>query len=571
MKNIGWLSIFIGIVFISCQQDDGILYPILDKNEDFSIINIAFPDPNHNSIKTSFKNPLVLKDYGFNYNVTLGNNIFVGALTNLKGIDPSVSNNEELNSWIKQNADVLQMEIIENKSKGIKCIARTDILLMPKQIYDNNKDLITENGKISINKPLVQDIVRESINEIFDKFDLDGLIIRTGELYLNRLPFHYGQNIIHQSNDYITLINILKEEICVKRNKLLIFRTWGFDGFHTSRSKYLEITDKIAPHKNLFFSIKHTSGDFFRTYGFNETIGIGNHKQIVEFQSQREYEGKGSHPNYIVKGVLTGFSEVSSNLSKFISQGKIAGIYIWSRGGGWAGPIIDNELWCSLNTYVISQYISNKGLKSEEELFTDFCSSIGITDVNSVTNFRELCLLSEEAVLLGQYSKIYPINVIWTRDHCFGGNDQLGDTFNDIINSNKIDQAIKEKETAVKLWEEIVSLSNKITSTNNETTEFIKISSQYGLLKYSIIKEGFTIMLLGHYGDINGRYRINEIKNAINAYDNAWELYKLLKENNSSCPGLYHPYSFKYDVNSDYLATVGMKSSVNKYRSIIKD
>ena len=42
---------------------------------------------------------------------------------------------------------------------------------------------------------------------------------------------------------------------------------------------------------------------------FNPCIGIGKHQQVVEVQCQREYEGKGAHPNYIAKGVIDGFEE----------------------------------------------------------------------------------------------------------------------------------------------------------------------------------------------------------------------------------------------------------------------
>ena len=50
---------------------------------------------------------------------------------------------------------------------------------------------------------------------------------------------------------------------------------------------------------------------------FNPCIGIGKHQQVVEVQCQREYEGKGAHPNYIAKGVIDGFEEFKkSNIKK---------------------------------------------------------------------------------------------------------------------------------------------------------------------------------------------------------------------------------------------------------------
>ena len=46
---------------------------------------------------------------------------------------------------------------------------------------------------------------------------------------------------------------------------------------------------------------------------------------------------------------------------------QFAGVWTWSRGGGWEGPFITNELWCDLNTYVVSQFVIDPK-RSEEEI-----------------------------------------------------------------------------------------------------------------------------------------------------------------------------------------------------------
>lgn len=84
------------------------------------------------------------------------------------------------------------------------------------------------------------------------------------------------------------LVNMLREEVCVKRNKVVIYRTWDYAwnaerGFlHTKPAYYLGVTRQVEPNPNLYFGIKHTAGDYFRTFPFNPTIGIGNHPQIIE-------------------------------------------------------------------------------------------------------------------------------------------------------------------------------------------------------------------------------------------------------------------------------------------------
>ena len=156
---------------------------------------------------------------------------------------------------------------------------------------------------------MTRELLRVALAEIFTRFPaLDGLVIRTGEVYLQDLPYHTGSDpIVHGPASHLVLLDILREEVCVKRGKLVLYRTWAFDGFTTSPSYYLSVADRIRPHPLLAFAIKHTDGDFWRTVAFNPTLGLGRHQQIVEVECQREYEGKGAHPNYIAHGVIEGF------------------------------------------------------------------------------------------------------------------------------------------------------------------------------------------------------------------------------------------------------------------------
>ena len=50
-------------------------------------------------------------------------------------------------------------------------------------------------------------------------------------------------------------MKILKDEICVKNNKKLIFRTWI--AFDRSLEKYSKVSNAVEPHENLIISIKH--------------------------------------------------------------------------------------------------------------------------------------------------------------------------------------------------------------------------------------------------------------------------------------------------------------------------
>lgn len=160
-----------------------------------------------------------------------------------------------------------------------------------------------------------QELLIAQIDGIFKRFpSLDGLTLRFGETYLHDTPFHLGGSPVRNGEigieDHILLLNILREEICVKRDKKLFYRTWDFGyNFHTNPQYYLTVTNQIEPHPNLIFSIKYQQDDYHRMTPFNPTLGIGKHQQIVESQSRMEAYGKGAHPYYTAKGVIEGWPE----------------------------------------------------------------------------------------------------------------------------------------------------------------------------------------------------------------------------------------------------------------------
>ena len=88
----------------------------------------------------------------------------------------------------------------------------------------------------------------------------------------------------------VEFISFLRSAVCVGHKKDLFFRGW--DNWPSDASYYKAMTDRIPTHDQLYFSIKHSSGDFVRPASWNQQLGVGNHAQIVEVELQREYEGK---------------------------------------------------------------------------------------------------------------------------------------------------------------------------------------------------------------------------------------------------------------------------------------
>jgi hypothetical protein len=61
----------------------------------------------------------------------------------------------------------------------------------------------------------------------------------------------------------------------------------------------------------------------------------------------------------------------AQGLRDVVTNQLCAGVWTWSRGGGWEGPFLKNELWCELNTYVVAKFAQNPA-RSEEEIFNEF-------------------------------------------------------------------------------------------------------------------------------------------------------------------------------------------------------
>jgi len=518
-----------------------------------------------------------------------------------EGIVPQGS---EERKWIEERAAMIDEKLNACDAAGMNVYAFTDIFVAPQSLwkkYGKEMGLQETNlhgyggavknvRKPNIQSDMIQKLVKAQIEGIFERFpSLDGLVLRFGETYLHDTPFHMGGKPVRQGDegikDHVKLLNILREEICVKRNKKLFYRTWDFGWFHTEPDVYLAITDQVEPHENLVFSIKHTKGDFLRTFPFNPTLGIGKHQQIVEVQCQREYEGKGAHPNYIAEAVINGFEEYEGmeglkSLSDLKSNPNFKGVWTWSRGGGWKGPYISNELWCDLNAFVLSQWAQNSKL-DEVEIFDKYTRLLGLSGKDAAA-FRKIALLSNRGVFFGRSSKITKINPWWIRDQFMGGltapefNDHTDEAwgktnkeFFEIVDKGLVDDILAEKAQAVAFWNEIEQLAVSITTGDEKFRDYLQVSCTYGRIKYDIIQQAWIVMLKGLEGEKLGKYEEEVIKKATQKYEQLWKEFKALKKNNEQCASLYLPYGFNNhykELHSDE----GMDKAVRKYANQIE-
>ncbi len=369
--------------------------------------------------------------------------------------------------------------------------------------------------------PKTQELLRVQIDEMFAQFpDFDGLVVRIGETYLHDAPYHIGaiKDKTDPEKTIIPLVQLLREEVCVKRNKQLVFRTWV--SFDTNLNDYLKVSNAVEPHKNLVFSVKHSEYDFHRANPFSKIIGKGRHRQVIEVQCAREYEGKGAYPNYVAHGVIEGFEEHAhmpeeeiNSLREFVQNKPelFGGIWTWSRGGGWNGPYITNEMWCTLNAWVMAQWARDPS-QSEEAIFNRYAAERLNLRGKDIKRFRRLCLLSADAVLRGRNSTRGDMNPWWTRDQGIGWPG---------INNDAKRQArnLGQKDESLAMWDEVVELSQKIKWNDEATHTYAVASSKYGRRLYGIYHA------LIYLADAESKGDTDAMRRWIKAYDKAWESY----------------------------------------------
>ena len=534
MKRFSCFEIlFLCAILIAHAEPEPVAEPVRPSRFIFDMVH---SNPGENRCKTRYESPEVLVGMGYNGRVL---QLFDSPMLaiNWEHFDPDIFPvGSAGRTWVDAKATLLDRKLAANRAAGLLTYALGDMVLLPKSLvakYGAEKTFSDPRD------PQTQKFVRAMIDGVFRRFPtLDGLIIRIGETYLHEAPHHTGK--IRQPGNpdetIIPLLRLLREEVCVKRGKGLVFRTWL--SFDRSPANYARVDAAIEPHPLLVLAIKHCEDDFHRGTRFSRSIGQGRHPQLIEVQCSREYEGKGAYPNYIARGVIEGFDEhqrsVDAEDSDYRSIGAFArssplfaGIWTWTRGGGWDGPYIQDELWPDLNAWVLARWARDV-TQPEESIFRRYATErLGLAG-EDVTRFRRLALASADAVLYGCSPERGEHSIWWTRD--------------EYINAPVFDQSatpelrarlLARRDESVALWREIVGLADAINFADDRTAEHVRVSCRYGLHLYRIYQAVWHLAALTTGGPRR------EVDRWLAAYDEAWRDYRALPATSKLAATLY--------------------------------
>lgn len=378
-------------------------------------------------------------------------------------------------------------------------------------------------------------------------------------------PYHMGNSPVasvhgqaEQVATWVEVIEFVKNVVCVKNNRALYWRAWdSFAGWTGDPIYYLNVTNPIEPHPLLYFSIKHTAGDFFRFMRWNGQLAVGRHAQIVEIELQREYEGKGAIPNYVMEGIINGFDDLGPaekiGIKDIIGKPQLRGLWTWSRGGGWWGPYIHGrELWIDLHFMTLANWWAKNGTITEEQAFQETCQQRFALDPASqaCSSMRQVALQSAVAMLHGHYCPVLNGSDpcwSWTRDDRLGGSGQLSGHFSKLYADNLFEQSLAFKRNATQTALAMMATYESDIGpaiANEDDSHYLNTSLQYGFHWYNIVESAWNVWSIGYTIDKGQKANMTELNQTIATYDRAWAAYRGFGLQRHDAPSLYRVSSY---------------------------
>ncbi|MFH1537463.1 MAG: hypothetical protein ABIH66_00795 [bacterium] len=364
--------------------------------------------------------------------------------------------------------------------------------------------------------------------------DIDFTMVRLGENYAKG---NYFGNVtttgefwqlctkcakIGYEDRVATIVNRTADIVVKEFEKNYIHRSWETHdrGFHSDPEAYKKIIDKIDVPENFYISVKYTATDFWR-YNFpNLTIGIPGPKQIVEFQCQREYEGKGAYPNFI--------GEEAAEAYKYIRDKGAAGAWNWLHGGGWHGPEVKLDWWNEANIYATSRLAWEPDAPAEQLAREWAALRFGRENAEQVA---KILLMSDDAVLKLVYfeeyakrkqSKWMP-NENWVRDDEIKGADRLMKIYQ--LASDKVDEMIAEKDEGVRIVEEMLAIAESLDLPEEKKTFLIETIRYELLLGRALRNYAAAFFYFHRWKDAGNEEDKKKCVESWRAWDENWKKY----------------------------------------------
>src|SRR5262245_49440938 len=459
------------------------------RNPAFTTRLVSFHDtPGEAPFESRYRDPAAVLDAGFNGVIFHG----LAGVCLYDGYDKRlIPEGSEARAQVLAAREKLAAKIKAAKAEHLMVFLNGDEIALPASalaLYGTDVMALGKGGApcFSAGKPKTLELIRATLEEVLTTFpDIDGIQVRTGEVYTESEPMLAGNNPTSGSDDLhpdwtdqdklASVIDTIREVVCVQHGKRYNQRVWGYwNSAHSVPERWLDLAGRIEPSPLLTFSFKQPKTDYWRWNTLNPNFGVGPHGQWAEFQMAREYESKGAFPSYLGRYLAQGPTEVTpAGGVRAIRDAGVTGAWCWVRGGGWHGPYLKNEAWVLLNTFAFARLLWDPDA-DPWELAREFAVlelGVPVDRTDLLDRFVAIQRLSEEAVLKGRY--IGPFIAKghlkggsgWTPDGNWSRDDQIGvadDTlpaqafWRFMKDDGTVPDAIAEKEQALAAWAQLM-------------------------------------------------------------------------------------------------------------------
>ncbi len=399
----------------------------------------ALQNPGEPAMATRYSDPQELKRLGYN-------GLIVYETTALSGIgSPGRVQEEDLRHWLTQQLHTVRERLGKARGAGLRTYISYDVFSLPRQAVQRDAgSLCCKNHpqRLCPAKGAVLDRSAEALEQLLGELALvDGVVIRFGDCDAPRLPYLVGHDIYQPSCAHCRSWDAAKRVDSVlqrfyalvvgRLGKQLIARAWNVrpGGLHDSprvcrdvleRLKQGPIGEELANRDSDRFivSFKFTRGDFGRYQPWNPaSLVIGEACPIIyELQCQREFEGKGSVPNWQVPLWRDGPGECADSepqsqdrteprggLAQVAGRVRLAGLWAWVRGGGWGGPIVQNETWIDANAHAVPALADDPAAQPHQLAQTWVADRLGVKDPAVAQAIKQTLEHSTDIILKAFY------------------------------------------------------------------------------------------------------------------------------------------------------------------------
>jgi hypothetical protein len=325
-------------------------------------------NPGEPVAETRYRDPRELHRLGFNGQVLF-------ETTALSGLErPDVCSDGEVRRWVTQHFELVRRRVDEARNAQLSVYLAYDVLSLPKEVVAQDTSTLTcknRPGTLCPASEPARDKSLAALEALLAQLpEVDGIVLRFGDNDASRLPHLVGNDIYlphcarcsHQgrAERILATIKPFYARIVEQFKLRLIVRAWNVrpNGLHDSVDLCRRVQQQLPGrpgNDGLVLSFKFTEADFWRYQSWNgPSLAMGERPIIYELECQREFEGKGTIPNWQVPLWRDGPPETpGGGLASVAGKINLAGLWAWVRGGGWGGPFVKDESWIDANVFAV--------------------------------------------------------------------------------------------------------------------------------------------------------------------------------------------------------------------------